>query len=271
MELLKRHFLTALCLLVLIGRSHIQVRASRADDYKTFGTLLIDGITFEKVIPNEHNYVLVMISHKGNIGKLSTDGVRDEFLATAESSDHMISQGSVLFTQVIVNGAQNKKLASRIGAKENFNYPSFHLYKPGSDISTPFYNPGDAENPSLSMIDVTRWLYRESGIYLGAHGTIDELDKLVAEFLSVPEMNVEERKAVFDKTRSACDKMDGAATSKQSEFALHYMKTMEKLMANPEYAKQEAARLQAIIESDRVSEDRKKEFRARSNILKRFL
>jgi len=248
---------------------------AREDDYRTFGTILLDSITFPKIVPNAENHVLVMVANKGQVGKLSTDGVRDEFLAAAEALEPNVAKGSILFAQVIVNGAQNKRLAGRIGARENFVYPSFHLYKPGSSEPMHFLAPGEAESPALSINAVTRWVYKETGIFIGATGTVDEMDQLVIEFMSPPSAGASEaavkaaREAVLAKARSAAAALTAPA---DKEAAPHYIKAMEKLATGQSsFPKEEVARLTAIVESDKVSESRKQEFRKRINIVRRFL
>ena len=238
----------------------------REDDYRTYGTLLLDSLTFPKIVPNGNNYVLVMVAHKGHVGKLSTDGVRDEYFATAEALEAGVSSASILFTQVIVNGAQNRKLATRIGAREDFTYPSFHLYRPGSSESVPFLADGEKESASQTMASVTRWLYKETGIFVGSIGTVDELDKLALEYQAAASPVLREQ--ILGRARTAASSLE---VPKNREMAQHYVKAMEKLLTVPTYAKDEVARLQTIVLSDKVADERKKEFRARINIIRRFL
>jgi len=256
-------FLALLSLQLLVLT--VKATVTREDDYRTYGTVLMDSLTFPKIVPNARNHVIVMCVNKGQVGKLTTDGVRDEFLAIGETLEPMVASNSILFAQVIVNGAQNKKLSSKVGARENFIYPSFHLFKAGSSESVPFLSAGEVASSAPSMNDISRWIYKETGIHIGAAGTVSELDRLVEEFLAADASN---KASIIAKTRAAADTLTKSA---DRESSLHYVKTMEKLMNTPSYAKDEVVRLVAIVDSDKVSSDRKQEFSRRINIVKRFI
>ena len=252
--------------LFLVGCVHAAV-VKRKDDYKTYGTILLDSMTFPKIVPNDRNHVLTMVLNKGGVGQLSTDGVRDAYLATAEALAPHVSHDSILFTQVIVNGAQNRRLATRIGCPEDFAYPKFFLFKPQSNESVAF---SIEDSATTSIMDIQRWIYKETGKYLGEPGTIHELDQIVEKFRLATDASA--REGVMAEMRTAvATKLASPDATVSSEAVQQYVKTMEKVLSDPSFASQELARLEAIVASDKVSSSRKKEFAERANVIKRFM
>lgn len=83
---------------------------------ETYGILLLDSITFPKIVPSMTNTVLVLICKKGSIGNYGTDSIRSDYFSFAtlselqdtDSTTSLTDSDSILFTQIIVNGAQNK-------------------------------------------------------------------------------------------------------------------------------------------------------------------
>ena len=244
-------------------------KALRPDEFSSYGTVLLDSVTFDKVVPDDDNWVLMCVCNKGQIGKLSTDGVRDEFLAVAEGMEPLVGKSSILLAQVIVNGAQNRKLAGRIGVRDGFTYPSFHLYKPGSTEAIPFLTPTDKESPNLTMVEITRWVFKHTGIYLGATGTLDDLDILVNDFQAVG-TDKAKQDVVLQQLKAAAVAYNNKSPE-EKEYAAQYVRTMEKTIASASFPQTEVERVISIVESDKVSEARKGEFRARINIVRRFL
>lgn len=260
--------LVLLLLSVVSAESAGPASGARRDEYKTFGTVLLDSLTFPKIVPSERNWVLTMVSNKGGIGQQSTDGVRDAYLAAAESLAPFVSRDSILFTQVIVNGAQNRRLAGRIGCPEDFAYPKFFLFAPQSNASVPF---SLEDSQTTSFVHVQRWIHRETGIYLGAAGTVDALDQIVDRFRSG---DAAAREAALAEMRVAVAKLvkaPPASASASTDAVQQYLKTMEKAAADPAFAATEIARLEAILQSDKVSSARKQEFFERANVIKRFV
>lgn len=246
------------------------VPTTRRDEYRTFGTVLLDSLTFPKIVPSERNWVLTMVSNKGGIGQQSTDGVRDAFLAAAEKLAPFVSRDSILFTQVIVNGAQNRRLAGRIGCPEDFAYPKFFLFAPQSNTSTPF---SLEDSQTTSFDHVQRWIHREAGIHLGAAGTIDALDEIVDKFRAAGDAAAKE--AVVAEMRAAVSALLAQPPtdppSPSTGAVEQYIKTMEKAAVDPAFASTELARLEAILQSDKVSSARKQDFYERANVIRRFI
>lgn len=102
------------------GKSKPKPRSSR-NEYETLGVLLLDSITFPKIVPNSNVNVVVCIINKGDIGNYGTDSMRADYLDFASKGTLHGNASDTLFTQIIVNGAQNRKLAERIGVHHILN------------------------------------------------------------------------------------------------------------------------------------------------------
>jgi len=248
---------------------------ARGDDYSTKGTLWLDSLTFNKIVPNANNAVLVMVSQKGEIGRLATDAIRDEFLFLAENSQEMVAKDSVLFAQVVVNGAQNYKLSMRIGTPASWRYPQVFLFPAGESTGIPFTMPGNKpEDGTLgaSISDISRFVFKHTGLYLGTgDGTIQELDEFAGTFLSAA-TNKEKEVVLSQAEAHVAEKTSSKAYSpKELEASSWYVKIMRKILEKDEsYVGAEINRLQSILESDKVSEARKHEFKLRIHIHRVF-
>lgn len=240
----------------------------------TFGTLLLDAIVFDKVIPNLVTNTIVMIATKGCIGKQECDKVRDKYIALAKKSAKV---HEVLFTQIIVNGAENMKLAQDKFGLSNPNRiknPHFFIIKTGETTPIALQTPETVAD--LTIRDVTYFLKKETGVSFGLEGTNSRMDDLAGRFVS--EMALEDdhvrilREArdmvSVQKEKSTGSADVNSAALKNMEM---YVKVMEKILEKGNsFPTDEIKRLNSIIESEKVSESRKAEFRIRVNILSSF-
>lgn len=99
-------------------------------------------------------------------GNYATDSLRADFLSFAEKGELQGNTESVLFAQVIVNGAQNAKLAEKIGVVGQLTTPKTFLFKAGSSKSIPYTG-------AYNMVALTRWLSKHTDFFYGTPGTIE--------------------------------------------------------------------------------------------------
>jgi len=267
----------------------------------TFGTLLVDSVMWEKVVPNSMSSILFMVANKAYIGKPDTDRIRDDFLQFARKS-HM--QSELLFSQVIVNGAENSRLASdKFGLTDTYKmkHPHFFLLRAGEEVATPLQTPETVAQ--LKMSDIAYYCKKQLGVSFGLDGTHPLMDSLAEKFMSEMATN-EDRGAIVDEAQqlivevqakvaaleteissssisaeeTEVDKlsfqqklMDKAVAERTVKNMQSYVKIMEKVQERgDDYTQQETDRLMAILRSDKVSSRRKEEFRMRVNSLASF-
>ena len=87
--------LRILCILGLLGLVYGAIGGNKekmdkmdpeSKEYQTTGVLLMDSITFNKLVPNKNADMVLMVAAKGNVGKRTTDYMRDEFLQMAKKA-----------------------------------------------------------------------------------------------------------------------------------------------------------------------------------------
>ena len=268
----------------------------------TFGTLLLDAVMWDKVVPNQQSNILFMVSNKAFIGKPETDRIRDDFLQFARKSH---KQNELLFSQIIVNGAENARLAQeKFGLTDTYKmkHPHFFLLRIGEGVGTPLQTPETVAD--LKMSDIAYYCKKQLGVSFFLEGTHAHMDSLAEKFMS--EMaNAEDRGVIIDEARqmigdhkeklealiAEIESGDDSNGDKSQEASIqqnnkkvekwnaertvknmeNYVKVMEKVLERgDDYTQQETDRLLAIIDSDKVSESRKEEFRLRINSLASF-
>jgi len=264
----------AVCVFALVSLGGVQAGPPKPKaeninpaDYNTFGTLWLDAIIWEKVIPNHVAHTLVMVSNKWAIGKQPVDAKRTEFLRLGRESDNK----ELLFAQVVVNGAENLKLAEDIIGMSNPSkqvHPHFFLIKKGETRGIPLQSSKGAA--SMEMSDIMQLCADKTGMYMGLPGTTQVLNDLAGRFLAVG-VTAEQRQVIMQETAAHLSTLPGGGKTDALDLSL-YLKTMEKITekADELWAVKEAARLNVIIRSDKVSESRKGEFRMRVNQLSCF-
>jgi len=265
---------TALLALALVSFGLVEAAKPRPPeeninpaDYNTFGTLWLDAIVWDKVIPNQRAHTLVMVTNKWAVGKQAVDAKRKEFMRLGRESDN----NELLFTQVVVNGAENLKLAEEVIGFQNPGkqlHPHFFLIKKGEDRGISLQDGRSAAD--MEMADIMKLCADKTGMYMGLPGTSEVLSSLAGRFNAVG-VTTEQRQAIVQETRSHLDSLPGGGKANSVDLTL-YIKTMEKIIEKNDdlWAKKEAQRLMAILSSDKVSEARKDEFRKRVNVLGTF-
>ena len=237
-------------------------------EYLTQGVLLIDAITFQKLIPNKNADTVLMVSAKGNIGRRTTDYMREEFLEIARKASK--KDDKVLFAQILVNGSENKKQAERLGV-ENLKIgddtkPEFFLIRRGEEEAIPLRPDAD----DFNVADIMSFVSKATGVNFPSRGTIKDLAGIVERFMKA---EGEERRALWQETKNKVEEMPQLKKwqKEKAENGKFYVNTMEKVLEKgPEWLDTEVSRLRGIIASDKVNDDRKEEFKRRVNIVQSF-
>ena len=77
-------YLVACILLSLTIKTTLGLKGK--NDLEAYGVVLLDSITFPKIIPSSNHHTFVLFVDKGKIGLPTTDSVRDHFLGIASGN-----------------------------------------------------------------------------------------------------------------------------------------------------------------------------------------
>ena len=179
------------------------------NEHETYGVVLLDSITFPKLIPSNEYSAIVIFCDKREVGKGSTDTIRDSFIQVAdptkkvETGEPEIPDESedILFAQVLVNGAQNYMLSQRQGIKE---MPIILFYPRNSTKeSLPIQFPSNVvPNPW----NIRRFISKHTGKYYATPGSIPVLDILARDFMF--EVDTIKMNEIYETAKAKVDTME---------------------------------------------------------------
>lgn len=204
--------------------------------------------------------IVVLVTNKRSVGDYSTDSMRADYLDFASKGELHGNSTEVLFTQVIVNGAQNRKLADRIGVKpgDEFIYPELFLYKTNSNVA--IHYPSKA---SWNIAHFTRWLSKHTNFYYGIEGTIENFDLLAERFMFADK---NEHQKIIKEAEELASTLD----PHEKDNADIYIKTMNKIAEKGyDFIFTEIDRLAKLLKTD-ISKSKKSDFVKRINIAYQF-
>jgi len=249
-------FLAVLSLLSILSTTTF-AKIKGKNEFESLGVVLLDAITFPKVVPHPKLNVLVMVCNKGEIGNYMSDSLRADFLNFAQKGELQGNTETVIFAQVIVNGAQNAKLAERIGVKGELVTPKSFLYKPGDSRSIPYTG-------AYNMVALTRWLSKHTDFFYGTPGTIESFDKLAERFVFADPSE-------YDAIIAEAEAMRPSVELKDKKNAVFYINYMEKIKEKGiPFILAEIERVENILESEKLSDGKKLEMQKKINIIHQF-
>lgn len=283
----------ALCFCMFVMVANGQVKGKSPHEAR--GVVLLDAFTFPKLIPNKELTFIVLVSNKKSIGDYGTDSIRADFFSLSDfvqTKEDGSNAEDIMFAQVLVNGAENARLAERMGMKPNFAHPQMFLFPKNS--STPIPYP---ENSPYQLTPLIRFISQNSQYNYRLTGTLSRYDDLVKDmvrYLYAPENT--------EKTNAACESdlvlqdflqnakeiysyyeqnpkiFDSMAKSKSGEslteldMAGVYVKTIENIMKTGKgYLKKELERIQEVLDEKKLSAFTRTKLNYQINILKSFV
>ncbi|CAG5135366.1 unnamed protein product [Candidula unifasciata] len=216
------------------------------------GSVSLNTGVFDKVV-QKHKAVLVKFDETYPYGKK-----QDAFKEVAKAS---LQQADLLVAEVQVadyGDKDNADLAERYGiTKEKF--PAYRLFLDGQ-TQAPAVFTGNAE----SADDVKNFVIRESGLWLGRPGCLEQFDKLVKEFLKA---GADQRTAVLEKAELAVQQLTQESEKSAADV---YIKTMKKVLEKGDsFIESEVLRVEKL-RSGKVSDKKKEQLNDRLNILTTF-
>lgn len=213
------------------------------------GVVSLDHLTFDKVV-EKHKIVLVKFDKQYAYGEKE-----DEFKKFAEQS---ATQKDLLVAEVGISEygeKENEDLREKFQVKKE-DYPVFKLFKQGQKEPVDF-------SQSVTSEELARFVRLESGLWLGKANTLENFDKLVANFLK-------SGKEKYDELIEKAEEALGAVEEKNKQTAKMYVNTMKKIKEKGvEFVTSEITRVKKLL-NEKVSDTKKAMFKTRLDILASF-
>jgi hypothetical protein len=259
------------------------------------GVLLLDSFTFPKLVPSEKHTFVVLVTNKQSIGDYGTDSIRADFFALGNFVQTREDETGkdMIFAQVLVNGADNARLAERIGMKRDFKHPRMFIYPANATKPIPY-----PETAPFHLQSLLRFIVQNSHYNYRMPGTLAKYDELVKEVA----------KHLYPETPSDQKNEDGSLESdtvlqdlffKAKEIHSHYEKdfkdlstpeskkgeqlteldmsnvyinSLEKLLKQGKgFLKKEIDRLSDVLDEKKISKFTRTKLTYQLNVLKSFL
>ena len=135
--------LILLHLMINLGEGRLKGK----NDKEQIGVVLLDAVTFPKVVPQASKSVMVLISAGASDGDYGADSIRIDFLSFTEKCQLYGSSDAVLFAQLVVVNEQeseNANIADKLGIAPDFIHPAIFFYPENSDThSVSRQEPGE--------------------------------------------------------------------------------------------------------------------------------
>ena len=231
-------------------------------EYESLGVVLLDAVTYPKVVPHATKSVLILLSNIEEHGQYATDSIREDFFQFAERSELQGNSESILFGQIVVDNLENMLLAEETFSlnRKEFKHPKLVLVNPNGKIID--YPPKGAFNP----IALTRWLHKEAEFFLHVPGTIEKFNVLSKKFMA--STTVAEKQQILEEASSLAPNVE----LHQKDDADYYLKMMSRVIERGvEYLNAEINRLEDIVTSERVTDQKKNSLQKRINICHTFV
>jgi len=216
----------------------------------TKGVLSLDSYTFPKIVDGDST-VLVKFDKDYSSGYKE-----DAFKEFAIRVGDMGERNKLVVAQVLYNeygDNKNEDLLERFGVKKE-DFPVFKLFH-RSTVGLPY-----EEEVAVDLL--SNFVRKNSGIYTGASGTLEEFDSLAAEFVC----SAENRKSVIAKAKEKVKKLDESA----KDLSDVYLGVMEHVIERgEEFIESETKRVTKLLDG-KVKEEKKKLFNQRINVLASF-
>lgn len=166
------------------------------------------------------------------------------------------AEPSVLIAKVDAEADNSKATAE---AQDVHSYPTIKYFPKGSTTPVP-YEGGRTEEAIVEFMNSKAGTHRLVGGGLDTKaGTIETLDAIIGKIAAGSTLSL------------VSSEVTKAVASLKDTYAPYYVKVLEKMGKNPEYATKEQTRLQSLLSKGGLTPEKIDDLTSRSNILKRFL
>ncbi|CAG8540690.1 3209_t:CDS:10 [Ambispora leptoticha] len=157
-----------------------------------------------------------------------------------------------------LDATEHKDIAGKYDVK---GYPTIKYFAKGEDKTPIDYEGGRTEQDFVTFLNKHCGTDRVVGGALSDKaGKIPELDEYAQKFIIASKENID---TVIEEARKIANKLD-------TRFSKYYIKVMEKLKERQDYVTKEIERLEKIVKSGTISNNKKDDFTIRKNILVSF-
>ena len=252
-----KFIITVFCVILYIGLTH---GSSKSDEKRS--VLLLDAMTFPKIVPNPNRDVVVLVSLKSQFGDYGTDSIRSDYFNFAHRAQTEGDSDHVIFSQVIVNGAENKALSLKIGVGEDFLHPMMFIYPAGSETAIQY-----PETEPFHVSSLMQFATRHSSLQFQLPGTMKKFDEIASLFVRTNDLEYQNI-LILQAERL----MDELIEPGENETAGYYIKIMRKIEEHGvEFLLKEIKRQQRIMnDASRLTKAGRRLIQQRLNVLHHF-
>jgi protein disulfide-isomerase A6 len=169
------------------------------------------------------------------------------------------SEPSVVIAKVDAEAENSKSTAQ---SQDVASYPTIKFFPRGSS-SAEKYEGERSEDALVAFMNEKAGTHRVVGGGLDTKaGTIEAVDLILAKYITSGGLSDVE-KATTDISK--------AIEGLKDKYAAYYVKALQKLGKNPEYARKEQTRLAGLLKKGGLAQEKIDDLTSRSNILARFL
>ena len=247
----------------------------RASD-ESVGIVLLDSFTFPTVVRSGAPFfTFVLCFNKAGVGDYGLDSARADYYRMAVDFQKEINEeddGKILFSQVIVNGATNRKLGEKFGINAQSKNPQFWLINPSNNEIIPYKEP-------LNKVSFYRYILEHTGITVSLPGTLPEMEQVTKKFVNTVVNNIMNAKNDPDTTTIPfiVEEMNTIVNSLHTEnskqLSTHYIKIVQKIIEKNsiDIIYTEIERLQHILEKkEKIQSNKMKDGMIRLAIWRHF-
>lgn len=164
-------------------------------------------------------------------------------------------ESAVIIGKVDATAENSKSTAENQGVK---SYPTIKFFPKGSSTAED-YEGGRSEEDFVEFLNAKAGTHRVVGGGLDHKaGTIAALDEIIIKLASGGDVNA----TLKEVTR--------AATGIKDKYAEYYIKVLARLVTSKEYAEKELKRLEGLIKTGGLAQQKLDDLISRTNILRKF-
>lgn len=185
------------------------------------GVVTLDSFNYHKFLPSKKYAAVFLIYQKGRVGDYGTDSIRSDYYAFAKKAQTDGEADNIIFAQLIVNGAENLKLAQRLGVKENFEHPVMVVVPKGKTSAIQY--PSEAP---FRLYELTVFLSKHTDFFLKQAGRTKLLNKLRKDFLAASSDEV--KLQLIEDARSEANLITAAIEKQDTDYHIEILHSVLK-------------------------------------------
>lgn len=147
------------------------------NDGEFHGLLLLDSVTFPKIVPDSKRTVVLMVWNQDKANDYGADSMREDFLNFADKGTREGKGENMIFAHVPVTKTRNHDILRKLGMPIDFQYPRVFLYQPNSNEAIPY----PQKNP-FNDVALTTFVSKYSDFFLGITGLEPRYDEIAKKF-----------------------------------------------------------------------------------------